>query len=183
MLGRWGLEHGRCERRCVDLVQLIRFQLAHSAWALGQLLDAAAALAPERLEEDLNIGPGPLRENIAHTIECMYFFADNFAGREYVERAGFASRARTITGLRAMLGEAQGELASAMLAAAERGFEARVHWPNADEKSLPTAAAIAQVFDHAALHRTQCINMLKRLGVRPVPDLDPMTFQSTGLPW
>jgi uncharacterized damage-inducible protein DinB len=167
----------------MNWTDLIRFHLAHSTWALSQLLDAAATLPAARLEQDLDIGPGPLRKNFAHTIECMYFFADNFAGRAYAERPGLAERACTLAGLRLMLVEAHGELKSAMLTAGERGLQATVLWPNAESKTLPTAAAIAQVFDHAALHRTQCINMLKRLGVRPVPDLDPMSFQATGLPW
>ena len=162
---------------------LIRFQLAHSTWALTSLLEHAATLPTSKLEEDLGIGPGSLRENLAHTIECVYFFADNFAGREYVERVGFADRARTLAGLRSMMSESQRELRDAILNAFERGLGEQVYWPNAPAKALPTAAAICQVFDHAALHRTQCINMLKRLGVRPVPDLDPMTFQAAGLPW
>lgn len=169
--------------RTLTLTDLLRFQLAHSTWALTQLLDTAAILPAPRLEENLGIGPGSLRENLAHTIECMFFFADNFAGREYAERAEFGGRSKTLVGLRALLAEAHRELETAILAADGRGLGERIHWPNAEGKSLPTAAAIAQTFDHAALHRTQCINMLKRLGVRPVPDLDPMTFQGTGLPW
>lgn len=167
----------------MNLPDLIRFQLAHSSWALRELIAAAATLPPSRLEEDLNIGPGPLRANIAHTIEVMFFFADNFAGREYTEPPHFASQSQSLAGLRALLAEADDKLRSALLAALARGLGDRILWPNAPEKSLPTSTAIAQTFDHAALHRTQCINMLKRLGVQPVPDLDPMTFASTGAQW
>jgi uncharacterized damage-inducible protein DinB len=162
---------------------LIRFHLAHSTWAITQLLDAAGSLPTDTLEQNLDIGPGGVRENIAHTIEAMFFFSDNFAGREYTEPAGFTERARTLPGLRSLLDEAAAKLKTTMLTACEQGLAARVPWPNAEAKSLPAAAAIAQVFDHAALHRTQCINLLKRLGVRPVPDLDPLTFQAAGLPW
>lgn len=135
------------------------------------------------MEEELGIGPGSLRVNIAHTIEVMFFFADNFAGRAYVEPPHFAPQSATLAGLRSLLSEADTCLRAAILGASERGLGDRVHWPNAEQGSLPTEAAIAQVFDHAALHRTQCINMLKRLGVRPVPDLDPMSFQAAGVPW
>jgi uncharacterized damage-inducible protein DinB len=167
----------------LNLTDLIRFHLAHSTWAITQLLDAAGSLPADAIEQNLDIGPGGVRENIAHTIEAMFFFADNFAGREYTEPAGFAERARSLSGLRSMLDQAAAKLKSAMLTACEPGLVARVTWPNAEARSLPAAAAVAQVFDHAALHRAQCINMLKRLGFRPVPDLDPMTFQATGLPW
>ena len=162
---------------------LLRFHLAHSTWAIHQLLDAAATLPAAKLEEDLNIGPGPLRENLAHTIECMFFFADNFAGRDYVKPPDFAARSNSVESLRGLLDEATDRLTTALLAASDSGLGDRIPWPNAPEKSLPTAVAIAQTFDHAALHRTQCINMLKRLGVRPVPDLDPMSFAAAGIPW
>jgi uncharacterized damage-inducible protein DinB len=136
-------------------------------------------LTPEQLEEDLGIGPGGLRENIAHTIEAMLYFAGNFAGVEWVERPWFQAEVKSVAGLRRLLGLAEAELAAPVLRACARGL-ASVRWPNADGGSLPLTVALAQAIDHATLHRTQAINILKRLGVRPVPDLDPMTFQATG---
>jgi len=167
----------------IPLHNLLRFQLAHATWALRSILDAAAKLPAPALEQELGIGPGPLRVNIAHTIEVMFFFADNVAGREYVEPPHLAQQSSTVQGLRDLLSEADAHLRASLLNASERGFGAQVHWPNAEQGSLPTEAAIAQIVDHAALHRTQCINMLKRLGVRPVPDLDPMTFAASGESW
>lgn len=163
--------------------ELLRFQIAHSVWSLERLIDRARALSADQVEKNLDIGPGSLRENLAHTIEVMFFFADNFAGRGYVEPAHFAALSRTLDGLSALLGEAQAVLRTAMLDACARGFDGQITWPNADAGGMPAAAAIAQVFDHAALHRTQCINMLKRMGARPVPDLDPMTFAEEGNTW
>lgn len=167
----------------MNTTELVRFHLAHSHWAIDQILDHLEALPSEAINRDMGIGPGSLCENIAHTLEAMFFFADNFAGREYVEREGFSARAATVAGLRGLLVNAQRELSESMLAALGRGLGERVQWPNAEAGTLPSAAAVAQVFDHAVLHRTQCINMLKRLGVTPVPDLDPMTFQAMGRGW
>ncbi len=167
----------------MTLVAQIRFGLAHSTWAIEQIIDHAKRLPGERLEEDLGIGPGGLRVNLAHTIETIFFFADNFADRPYVERPDFAELSGSLEGLHRLLAAASQELFNAMVSACERGLSPQIPWPSAAGGSLSAVAAVAQVFDHATLHRTQCINMLKRLGVRPVPDLDPMTFQSTGLPW
>lgn len=164
----------------MDLTALIRFQIDHSAWALRELISHARMLPPEKIEMDLGIGPGSLRENIAHTIECMFYFADNFAGLEYVETKEFAADSKSLDGLARLLDSAHAKLRLAMLRACERGFGEAVHWPNAESGSMPAAAAISQVFDHSTLHRAQCVNMLKRLGVTPVPDLDPMTYQATG---
>lgn len=70
-----------------------------------------------------------------------------------------------------------------MVAAISHGLPTMVPWPGTDAGAMPATAALAQVFDHAALHRTQCVNILKRLGVNPPPDLDPMTFVATGATW
>jgi uncharacterized damage-inducible protein DinB len=167
----------------MDVEEFVRFQIEHSVWALGRLIEHARRLPGDSINQDMGIGPGSLRENLAHTIEAMFYFADNFAGRAYVERAGFADHSRTPDGLALLLVDAHRDLNAAMLAAVTAGPRSRVGWPNAETGSLPAAAAIAQVFDHAVLHRTQAVNMLKRLNVRPVPDLDPMTFQATGHRW
>lgn len=71
----------------------------------------------------------------------------------------------------------------AMLAAIDRGTGERVHSPNADDITLPSAAPVARVFDPAAIQRIRCINKLKRLEGVPVPDLDSMTFQAIGRDW
>lgn len=161
----------------------ISFGIAHSVWALQRLLDCAEALSAGDIERDMGIGPGGVRENIAHTLEAMFFFADNFAGRAYVEREGFAEKCRSVPGLRGLLVEAERDLRGAMLGGGGVGGKQFIPWDAAAGGTLPVEAAVAQTFDHASLHRTQCINMLKRLGVRPVPDLDPLTFVSTGSPW
>lgn len=167
----------------MQMTEYVRFEIEHSAWALGRLIEHARGLRPEDIELDMNIGPGSLCANIAHTIEAMFFFADCFAGRTYTEPREFAELSRTLDGLSALLREAHAALREAMLLAFARGVPALVPWPGTDASEMPAAAAVAQVFDHASLHRTQCINMLKRLGVTPVPDLDPMTFVTTGNRW
>lgn len=161
----------------------LRFSLAHSRWAMHRLLDACETLSPARFDQDMGIGPGSLRVTLAHVIEAMFFFADNFAGRDYRPRDDFDREAATIPGLRRLLGQADAHLRREMLATAGQNAPETIRWPNAETGVLPTSVAVAQVFDHACLHRTQCINMLKRHGVLPVLDLDPMSFQATGASW
>ncbi|MCC6284854.1 MAG: hypothetical protein IT439_06060 [Phycisphaerales bacterium] len=169
----------------MDCAELIRFQLAHSTWAIGEIIRHARTLPPGAIEENLGIGPGSLRENIAHTVEAMLFFGENFAGRDF-DPARYTDVSRcsaTLDGLAELLSIASARLAGSVVPACERGLPDRVMWPNAEHGRLPAPAALAQVFDHSTLHRAQCVNMLKRLGVSPVPDLDPMTFCAAGLPW
>lgn len=164
----------------VRLEDAITFSLAHAHWGLRSLIDAARPLPPAALEQDLGIGPGGLRANLAHTIECVFFFAANLSGRHYEHPPeGFEARSATLDGLSSLLEQAQGELDAALRDYTARGCPDTVPWPNAPTGSLPAPAALAQIVDHAALHRTQAINILKRLGVSPLPDLDPMSFQAT----
>lgn len=160
----------------MDISEYARFEIEHSVWALGRLIEHARCLPAEAAERDMNIGPGPLRTNIAHTIEAMFFFADCFAGKAYVEPTDFADLSKSFDGLRMLLDRAHKGLKETMLASIARGLPEAVPWTGTDAGTMPAAAAISQVFDHATLHRAQCVNMLKRLGVTPVPDLDPMSF-------
>lgn len=167
----------------MDIADYARFEIEHGAWALRRLIDHARGLPAGAAERGMGIGPGSLRANIAHTIETMFFFADCFAGQVYAEPADFAGLSTTFDGLRALLDRAHAHLRESMLGAIARGLPAMVPWTGTDAGAMPAPAAMAQVFDHAALHRTQCVNMLKRLGVTPVPDLDPMTFVASGATW
>ncbi len=160
----------------MDLSDYVRFQIKHSCWAIEHLIMHAGRLPQDAIEQDMNIGPGSLRVNIAHTIEAMFFFADCFAGKTYEEPADFAQLSLTLKGLCTLQYRAHKNLEESMLSAIARGLPAMVPWTGTDIGEMPAAAALAQVFDHATLHRTRCINMLKRLGVQPLPDLDPMAF-------
>ena len=162
----------------MTLADYARFSAAHTAWAIGQLLERSRGLPAARFDEDLGIGPGSLRFNLAHTIEAMFFFADNFRGRAYEERPDFAALSGSIDGLSTLLARAAGELREAVGAAAERGIPDRLPWPSSERGWMSGTAALAQAFDHATAHRAQCVNMLKRLGVPP-PDLDPMSFEES----
>jgi uncharacterized damage-inducible protein DinB len=166
----------------IGIQQLVQFQVEHSVWALRELIRHARTLAPADLEKNLGIGPGSFRENLVHTIEAMVYFGENFAGRDYdpARYPEMKERSKTLDGLSELLDIAHERLRAAMVGACAGGARERVLWPNASGGYLPTAAAIAQVFDHSTLHRAQCVNMLKTLGIDPAPDLDPMTFLAAG---
>jgi uncharacterized damage-inducible protein DinB len=166
----------------MNLADSVRFSITHSFWAITRLLADARRLTEAQLNQDLGIGPGSFRVNIAHTLEAAFFFADCFAGRDCAERPGFGPESGTIDGLARLAEQARRDLSDAMLGAIGRGLPARLVWASSDSGYASAAAAIAQVFDHSTLHRTQCIHILKRLGVSPLPDLDPLSFEAAGLP-
>ncbi|MGD9688511.1 MAG: DinB family protein [Phycisphaerales bacterium] len=158
---------------------LIKLQIDHNAWAIARIIRTARALPAAGLEQDFGIGPGPLRETIAHMIGAMFIFAANFDGGTMALPAEFETRSRTLDGLTSLLDEASVRLSRAMLPFVQKAdATTQVRWPTAARGTLPAFFAIAQVFDHGAHHRAQCKHMLKKLGVTALPDLDPLSFGS-----
>lgn len=156
-----------------DLVDTL---LAHNAWATRRIIERCRGLKPAHFNMTLGIGPGSLRLTLAHLVETMFFFADCFAARPYLERDGFDERAQTPDGLLALLDEADAELRSAVAAFRNsRGEAAAVFWPGA---AVPVTfpVAIAQVADHGSHHRAQCLNMLRRHSALDGLEVHPLRF-------
>jgi uncharacterized damage-inducible protein DinB len=156
---------------------LIQFQLDHNTWATHRLIDACSNLTSEQFERNMDIGPGSLQATLAHIIETMFFFADCFAARQYIDRADFAVKSRTTAGLRELLDRSSRELAADMTKALAGGVPDVLTWASSERGKMSGPAAVAQVFDHGSYHRAQCMNMLKRHGVSPLPGVDPMSFE------
>ncbi|MBC7772701.1 MAG: hypothetical protein H7210_09430 [Pyrinomonadaceae bacterium] len=159
------------------LDRLIEFQLDHNAWATGRLIDACATLTPEQFERHMEIGPGSLQGTLSHIIETMFFFADCFTARHYENRSDFALKSRSVAGLQELLDRSSSELDTAINQALAGGVPAELAWASSEHGRMSGPAAVAQVFDHGSYHRAQCMNMLKRLGVLPLPGVDPMSFE------
>ena len=162
--------------------ELVRVMLAASAWGVRQAIEACDTLTPEQFAAAHGIGPPPgsLKETLAHTVDAMFYFADNFGGREYRERPHFVAGMHTPHGLLALLAEAEAELQGAVddfLRRAGQGAMAPVHW-SFMQRDIPFAVALAQVLDHATHHRVQCMHMLKRSGLESVPEAFPLEWQA-----
>lgn len=156
---------------------IVSMQLEHNVWATRRLLEACRPLSRQQWEQNFDIGPGSLAATLSHIVEAMSYFADCFAGKVYERRPDFATRASTPESLLSLLDEAGRALDDAVeslvLRHAERGS---VAWRSAPGGKLPVPVALAQVFDHGTHHRAQCLNILRRLGVEPLPRLDPIAF-------
>lgn len=156
---------------------IVSMQLEHNVWATRRLLEACRPLSRQQWEQNFDIGPGSLAGTLSHIVEAMASFADCFAGKDCERRPDFAAGASTPDSLLSLLDEAgralDDAIESLVLRHAERGS---VAWRSARGGKLPVPVALAQVFDHGTHHRAQCLNMLKRLGVEPLPRLDPIAF-------
>lgn len=150
--------------------------LAHNAWATRRIIERCRDLKPAHFSMTLGIGPGSLKLTLAHIIETMFFFADCFAARPYLERDGFEERSQTPDDLLGLLEEADAELRAAVEAfRSARGEAAAVFWPGAAVPVL-FSVAIAQVAEHGSHHRAQCLNMLRRHNALSGLEVHPLRF-------
>ncbi len=156
---------------------IVSMQIEHNVWATRRLIEACRPLTRQQWEQSFDIGLGSLAATLSHVVEAMAYFADCFGGRTYERRHDFAVRAATPDGLLSLLDEAGRALDDAVeslvLRHAERGS---VAWRGAPGGKIPVPVALAQIFDHGTHHRAQCLNMLKRLGLEPLPHIDPIAF-------
>ena len=156
---------------------IVSMQLEHNVWATRRVIEACRPLSRQQWDQSFDLGPGSLSATLAHLVEAMAYYADCFAGRAYERRPDFGARASSPDGLLTLLDESgralDDSIESLVSRHAERGS---VAWRSAPGGKLPVPLALAQVFDHGTHHRAQCLNMLRRLGVEPLPRIDPIAF-------
>ncbi|MGD0540493.1 MAG: DinB family protein [Tepidisphaeraceae bacterium] len=139
--------------------------LAHDRWATGQILSACETLTPEQFHRRFDIGPGSLHDAATHILAAMRIWGDLLAGRE--ERPRLEGTTRTLAELRKLLDEIAADLAISARAhpldqTVSRIREGKIH-------TYTRGAVLAHVTTHGMHHRAQCLNMLRHLGVKPLP--------------
>lgn len=141
--------------------------LAHDRWATGLMFDACERLTQEQFHQPFEIGIGSLHNNLTHTIAAMRIWGDVLARitpRPWVDN----TPTRTIAELRTMHAEAA-DLIEKMAFAGPlddtflRAREGRTY-------TFTRGVIITHVTTHAMHHRAQCLNMLRHLGVKDLPE-------------
>ncbi len=140
--------------------------LAHNTWANRNLIDACAGLTTEQFNQRFEMGPGSLHDCIAHICGAQRGWADMLAGHEIRDRIETGGP-YTADQLRTLLDDTATELADALaahpldgIASAERGGRSY---------SFARGGVLTHVTTHGMHHRAQCLNMLRQLGVDPLP--------------
>ena len=147
---------------------LLQTLLAHDRWATLQVLDACDALTPEDFHRRFDIGPGSLHDTLTHIVSATRAWTETLTGSEPRPRPDADGQRRTSAQIRALFEDAWRELASE---ATRRPRDERTTRRLRDGRTLQLtrAAVLAQVLTHGTHHRAQCLNMLRRLGVTPLP--------------
>jgi uncharacterized damage-inducible protein DinB len=166
--------------------------IRHNTWAMGVLLEHCLALTPEQFHQDFGIGPGSLHDNITHTLATMMRWIDRIEGKPLRPRLDGRKGPddpspplkRSVDELLDVLRDGDREWQEALPRMRPRlGEVLEIGFPGSAEKyRFTVAAAIVHVTNHGMHHRAQCLYMLKRLGVSPLPELDELHWQTLGEP-
>lgn len=140
--------------------------LAHNRWANRQMLDACAKLTNGQLHQPFEMGLGSLHDTLAHIAGAQRGWATMLAGAEpkpRIEKGG----PYTLDQLRSLFDEATQELEDALAA---HPLDA-IATTERDGKRYAFArgGVLTHVTTHSMHHRAQALNMLRHLGVDPLP--------------
>ena len=148
-----------------DLLEIL---LSHDRWATAQVLDACGPLTAEQFHRQFDIGPGSLHNALTHVVGAMRAWTETLAGAEPRPRLETDGQRRKAQQLRALLEESWRELAAE---ARRRPLSEMVTRRLRDGRTMDMTrgAVVAHVATHGMHHRAQCLNMLRHLGVTPLP--------------
>ncbi len=146
----------------------LQILLSHDHWATTQLLGACANLPADQFHRRFDIGPGSLHDTLTHVAGAMRTWTETLAGHEPRPRLETDGQRRTPDQLRSLLEEAWQEFSAE---ARRRPLDEMVTRHTRDGRTiqLTRGAVLTQVTTHGMHHRAQCLNMLRQLGVTPLP--------------
>ncbi len=141
--------------------------LAHDKWATGQIINACVPLSPEQFHRKFEMGPGSLHNTTLHVLSAMRLWTDVLNEREI--RPHFDPNASPQTP------EAQLKLLDEIadnFAATARNFplDGLIKRERGGKMyTFARGAVVTHVTTHGMHHRAQCLNMLRHVGVTPLP--------------
>ena len=159
-----------------------RSSYPHDRWATAQVLSACGKLSADQFHRRFDIGPGSLHDTLTHIISAMRAWTETLAGEaEPRPRPEADGQRRTPEQLRSLLEEAWREFSAE---ARRRRLEEMVCRRTRDGTTfrLTRCAVVTQVTTHGMHHRAQCLNLLRHLGVTPLPPSSVAEWTRLGEP-
>ena len=148
--------------------------LRYNAWATRVLLDRCRSLTPEQFHQRFDIGPGSLHDALRHVISAMRRWVDRISDRPAGEPIGTAY---TPDELLALLDRVDRDLGQVLASVArENRFDELMSVEFTSER-FTRGTAFVHVFTHGVHHRAQALNMLRRLGVADLPELEAWEWE------
>ncbi|MDB5321428.1 MAG: DinB family protein [Phycisphaerales bacterium] len=146
----------------------LQILLLHDRWATAQMFEACGRLTGEQFYQRFEIGPGSLHDTLTHVVGAMRTWTETLAGWEARPRLEEDGERRTAGELLALFEESW----VAFSAEARRGAVGEMvtrTMRSGRTLQFTRGAVVAQVTTHGVHHRAQCLNMLRQLGVTPLP--------------
>ena len=140
--------------------------LQTNLWATHQILDSCSSLTDDQFHQKFEMGLESLHDTVTHIIGAMRGWGDLIGGREQRPRLE-ADQARSVDELRSLLDEIAADFANS--ATSHPTDEIVSGSRGGREYSFTRGAVIVHVTTHGMHHRAQCLNMLRHLGVDPLP--------------
>jgi uncharacterized damage-inducible protein DinB len=146
----------------------LQILLSHDLWATRQVLDASSKLTEDQFHRRFEIGHGSLHDTLGHIIAVVRALTDTLADDEPRPRLESVGQRRSPGQLRSLLDESYSQFTAE---ARRRPLDETVSRRTRDGKVLvmTRGAVLVHVTTHGTYHRAQCMNMLRQLGVKPLP--------------
>ena len=141
--------------------------LAHDRWATEQILDVCKKLNNEQFHQSFQMGPGSLHNTTTHILGAMRTWTQTLAGQEVTVRLDLDGQQRSPTELLVLLKICTDEFAAQVQRRPLDEIVSRVREGKSYEYTRGTV--FAHVITHGMHHRAQCLNMLRQLGIKPLP--------------
>ena len=139
--------------------------LAHNHWATREVLDACAGLTEEQFHRRFDMGLGSLHDTTTHILGAMRGWGDLLGGRP--QRARLEGEKRTAAELLMLLDELGADLQAS--ATSHPVYEEVTGERGGEPYTFTRGAVLTHLITHGDHHRAQCVNMLRQIGVDPVP--------------
>lgn len=149
--------------------------LHHDRWATEALLDACDALDEAQFHREFEMGCGSLHDTLVHMLGAMKAWGDLLAGRPPSPRA--EARRWERSELRTGITEAADSLEQS--AAAGALSETSTPERGGQRFTFARGAVLTHITTHSMHHRAQALNMLRHLGVDPLPMSSVLEWTNT----
>jgi uncharacterized damage-inducible protein DinB len=151
--------------------------LGHNHWATHKVLGLCAGLTPEQFHQQFEIGFGSLHDTLRHMLECTRSWSTYIAALPTRPSVKPADQRFSLDEFAALLDETTEELR--ILIDESQGRLGELIYATLGGKQYPftRGVALTHVLVHGTHHRAQCLNMLRRLGVANLPDIDVNDWQ------
>ncbi|MEM7807386.1 MAG: DinB family protein [Planctomycetota bacterium] len=160
--------------------------LRHFAWANRVVLDACRPLSREQLHQSFDIGLGSVHATVLHIVCCVEGWTQRAQGNPWTTQDAEAAASDSAIAIDALIARSDrathaiGQFTEELRRNDQLGY---VHESTFHPKDAPpvtvrytNGAAITHCLVHGQYHRAQAINMLRRLGVTPLPEVDIMDW-------